>query len=142
MKFQFKVQPYQTAAVDSVIKVFAGQRNTGLASYRHDLGAKKPQGTLDFAEFETAYRNADVELSPKQLLDNIHAVQIANNIKQSPKLISDLGAVSLDIDMETGTGKTYVYIKTMFELYKNYGWGKFIVVVPSIAIREGVKKNL
>src|SRR5690606_4606048 len=109
--------------------------------YRHDLGAKKPQSTLDFAEFETAYRNADVELSPKQLLDNIHAVQIANNIKQSPKLISDLGAVSLDIDMETGTGKTYVYIKTMFELYKNYGWGKFIVVVPSIAIREGVKKT-
>lgn len=141
MKFQFKVQPYQTAAVDSVIKVFTGQRNTGLASYRHDLGAKKSQGTLDFAEFETAYRNADVELSPKQLLDNIQAVQIANNIKQSPKLISDLGAVSLDIDMETGTGKTYVYIKTMFELYKNYGWGKFIVVVPSIAIREGVKKT-
>src|SRR5699024_10132995 len=64
-----------------------------------------------------------------------------NNIKQSSNLVKDLGRCSLDIEMETGTGKTYVYIETMFELNKKYGWSKFIVVVPSIAIREGVKKT-
>lgn len=59
----------------------------------------------------------------------------------SDSLVDSMGACSLDIEMETGTGKTYVYIKTMFELNKRYGWSKFIVVVPSIAIREGVKKS-
>ena len=73
-------------------------------------------------------------------LSNIHTLQSQNNIKLSPALIKNLGRCSLDIEMETGTGKTYVYIKTMFELNKKYGWSKFIVVVPSIAIREGVKK--
>jgi type III restriction enzyme len=74
-------------------------------------------------------------------LKNIRGLQTRNNIKQSPSLVKDLGRASLDIEMETGTGKTYVYIKTMFELHKRYGWSKFIVVVPSIAIREGVKKS-
>lgn len=68
-------------------------------------------------------------------------MQSENNIKLSSSLVKDLGRCSLDIEMETGTGKTYVYIKTMFELNKKYGWSKFIVVVPSIAIREGVKKS-
>lgn len=81
-----------------------------------------------------------MELSDEQLLSNIHTLQSQNNIKLSPVLIKNLGRCSLDIEMETGTGKTYVYIKTMFELNKKYGWSKFIVVVPSIAIREGVKK--
>lgn len=90
---------------------------------------------------EAAYRNADVELTKEQLLKNIRDVQAENNIKNSTELVAGLGAVSLDVEMETGTGKTYVYIKTMFELYKAYGWSKFIVVVPSIAIREGVKKS-
>ncbi len=66
---------------------------------------------------------------------------MANNIKLSNELVPGLGVVSLDVEMETGTGKTYVYIKTMFGLYKAYGWSKFIVVVPSIAIREGIKKS-
>lgn len=92
-------------------------------------------------EYEAAYRNADMTLTHEQLLQNIRTIQAKNNIKYSTNIASGLGAVSLDVEMETGTGKTYVYIKTMFELYKNYGWGKFIVVVPSIAIREGVKKS-
>lgn len=75
-------------------------------------------------------------------MSNIHTLQSQNNIKLSPVLIKNLGRCSLDIEMETGTGKTYVYIKTMFELNKKYGWSKFIVVVPSIAIREGVKNFL
>ncbi|WP_173677074.1 type III restriction-modification system endonuclease [Sulfobacillus sp. hq2] len=140
MPFQFKIQPFQTEAAESVVKVFAGQSNHGLSKFRRDVGQLK--GTLDEfdPDFETAYRNADVELSREQLLKNIHAVQTANHIQRSPELVAGLGTVSLDIEMETGTGKTYVYIKTMFELYKTYGWSKFIVVVPSIAIREGVKQ--
>ena len=141
MKFQFKIQPFQTEAAASVVKVFAEQTKHGESKFRRDVG--KLKGTLEELdpEFETAYRNADVEISKEQLLKNIRAVQTENNIKYSPELAAGLGAVSLDIEMETGTGKTYVYIKTMFELHKTYGWSKFIVVVPSIAIREGVKKS-
>ncbi len=84
-----------------------------------------------------------MELDARQLLENIRKVQRESNIPLSDKLAftNGLGACSLDIEMETGTGKTYVYIKTMFELNKLYGWSKFIVVVPSIAIREGVAKS-
>lgn len=164
MKFQFKIQPFQTEAAESVVRVFAGQPNMGISKYRRDIGS---ENNLDDAErlgrrgympveypalsdeekraaeeeYETAYRNENVQLSREELLKNIRAVQTANNIKYSTDLVAGLGAVSLDVEMETGTGKTYVYIKTMFELYKAYGWSKFIVVVPSIAIREGVKKS-
>ena len=143
MKFKFKVQDYQTEAADSIVKVFNGQPKHGLFKYRRDLGKQKAQPTLleHDAEFEIGFRNAEVELSKEQLLKNIRVVQTTNNIKNSPKIEAGLGLVSLDVEMETGTGKTYVYIKTMFELYKAYGWSKFIVVVPSIAIREGVKKS-
>ena len=82
-----------------------------------------------------------MQLSEEELLKNIHQIQTQNNIHLSSEVIKRLGACQLDIEMETGTGKTYVYIKTMFELNKRYGWTKFIVVVPSIAIREGVKKS-
>lgn len=143
MKFQFKIQPFQTEAAESVVKVFAGQPNYGTSKYRRDVGKRRGQVAYEErdAEFETGYRNANIELTKEQLLKNIHEVQTANNIKHSTELVAGLGAVSLDVEMETGTGKTYVYIKTMFELYKAYGWSKFIVVVPSIAIREGVKKS-
>lgn len=90
---------------------------------------------------DTGYKNEVVELTDDQLLKNIQILQSESNIKLSSSLSKDLGRVSLDVEMETGTGKTYVYIKTMFELNKRYGWSKFIVVVPSIAIREGVKKS-
>src|SRR5690606_7306503 len=81
-------------------------------------------------------------LSPTQLLDNIRKVQRQNQIAESGELSHDIGAVQLDVEMETGTGKTYVYTKTIYELNRLYGWTKFIVVVPSIAIREGVYKSL
>lgn len=97
--------------------------------------------TEDIETLEAAYRNAEVELTRDQLLKNIHAVQTKNNIKYSDGIADGLGVVSLDVEMETGTGKTYVYIKTMFELHEKYGWGKFIIVVPSIAIREGVLQS-
>ena len=143
MKFKFKVQSFQSEAADSIVKVFEGQSKQNGLKYRRDVGKRKGQATLEEldVEFETGFRNAEIELSKEQLLKNVQRVQIRNNIATSNKLENGLGAVSLDVEMETGTGKTYVYIKTMFELYNAYGWSKFIVVVPSIAIREGVKKS-
>jgi type III restriction enzyme len=158
VKFQFKIQPFQTEAAESVVWIFEGQPKLDDTGYRRDAGIVEHTLFTQEDDFETGYRNADIELTNELLLKNIHSVQTKNNIKLSPSILGDevpkdkdgnpkpqpdnrLGAVSLDIEMETGTGKTYVYIKTMFELYLAYGWGKFIVVVPSIAIREGVKKS-
>jgi type III restriction enzyme len=141
MKFQFKIQPFQRDAAESVVRAFTGQPNLGDATYRRDVGKVEYTLFTQEDEFETGYRNADVQLSTEQLLKNIRAVQTENNIRYSTEIAAGLGVVSLDVEMETGTGKTYVYIMTMFELYKAYGWSKFIVVVPSIAIREGVKKS-
>ena len=165
MKFNFKIQQYQTDAVDAVVKVFNGQGFHDKISYIRDKGKVKKEygidgevislgnqmsfqtvGTqLEYDDIDglsdTGYKNELVELSDEQLLNNIQSLQRQNNIKLSNSLVKDLGRCSLDIEMETGTGKTYVYIKTMFELNKKYGWSKFIVVVPSIAIREGVKKS-
>ena len=159
MKFNFKIQQYQTDAVNAVVDVFNGQGYHEGINYIRDIGkiGRQPyfehQMELNVAESQTSffetydpyddtgYKNEVVGLSDEQLLSNIHKVQNENNIKLSSNLVKDFGRCSLDIEMETGTGKTYVYIKTMFELNKKYGWSKFIVVVPSIAIREGVKKT-
>ena len=141
MKFKFKIQQYQTDAVEQTVNIFAGQPSKTNAQYRRDLGKRK--GQITFEEEYVGWRNNDVELQGHQLLANIQQQQAIGNIPKSTKLSlpDGLGACSLDIEMETGTGKTYVYIKTMFELNKLYGWSKFIVVVPSIAIREGVYKS-
>jgi len=148
MKLQFKIQPYQTDAVDSVVDVFAGQpRRTGI-SYRIDPGKMKPSATPALFETSTTpdsgQRNAEIELSTTQVIANLHQVQKSRNLPMSSKIVDSKaapGAPNLDIEMETGTGKTYVYIKTIMELNKRYGWSKFIIVVPSVAIREGVKKS-
>lgn len=152
MKFKFKIQDYQTEAVDAVVKVFEGQPFNDRVSYLRDVGKNRgwTQSSLfsdDISYFDgdgSGFENALIELSDERLLDNIRALQLENNIKQSPALSKPFGPscrCALDIEMETGTGKTYCYIKTIFELNKRYGWSKFIVVVPSIAIREGVKKS-
>jgi len=143
MKFKFKIQQYQSDAVESTVSVFAGQPSKTNAQYRRDLGKQKQQLKAEFEEEYVGYRNADVELNTSQLLENIHHQQVQNDIPLSKSLTATngLGACSLDVEMETGTGKTYVYIKTMFEMNKRFGWSKFIVVVPSIAIREGVYKS-
>ena len=146
MKFNYKIQQYQTDAVDAVVQVFRCQGYYDRITYNRDLGTldtQYQQLSLDDLddEYDTGYKNEVIELSDNQLLQNIRKIQQTNNIKESSALVNDLGRCSLDIEMETGTGKTYVYIKTMFELNKRYGWSKFIVVVPSIAIREGVKKS-
>ncbi len=143
MKFKFKIQQYQSDAVESTVSVFAGQPSKTNAQYRRDLGKQKQQLKAEFEEEYVGYRNADVELNTNQLLENIHHQQVQNDIPLSKSLAATngLGVCSLDVEMETGTGKTYVYIKTMFEMNKRFGWSKFIVVVPSIAIREGVYKS-
>ena len=143
MKFKFKIQQYQTDAVERTVEVFEGQPSMDSLTYRRDLGkrAAHHQTSIIDDEIETGYRNCEVQLLPKEILANIRKAQVAGDIKLSDSLVPSIGACSLDIEMETGTGKTYVYIKTMFELNKRYGWSKFIVVVPSIAIREGVGKS-
>ena len=142
MKFHFKIQKYQTDAVEAAIKVFSGQGYQDKLSYIRDIGKIKLGSQTSFGgPDDTGYKNDEIELTDEQLLKNIHTIQDLSNIKRSSSLIKTLGKCSLDIDMETGTGKTYVYIKTIFELNKNYGWSKFIIVVPSVAIREGVKKS-
>ena len=151
MKFQFKIQKYQTDAVVSTVDVFAGQGYVDRVNYLRDMGKKGRDATEQVAfrgdewdeyfDGTAGFRNAEIRLSDEKLLENIRRIQQDNKLRQSSALVKGLGRCSLDIEMETGTGKTYVYIKTMFELNKRYGWSKFIVVVPSIAIREGVKKS-
>ena len=141
MKFNFKIQQYQTEAVENTVEVFSGQPSVDSLTYRRDMGQMLEQSGHLWDDVETGYRNNEVQLTSAQLLENIRKIQAQCDITQSQTLVSGLGACNLDIEMETGTGKTYVYIKTMFEMNKRYGWSKFIVVVPSIAIREGVGKS-
>ena len=141
MKFNFKIQQYQTEAVENTVEVFSGQPSVDSLTYRRDMGQMLEQSGHLWDDVETGYRNNEVQLTSAQLLENIRKIQVRCDITQSQTLVSGLGACNLDIEMETGTGKTYVYIKTMFEMNKRYGWSKFIVVVPSIAIREGVGKS-
>ena len=144
MKFKFTIQPYQTEAVDSVVGVFAGQPFNDRFTYRRDVKVERNIFNYQMSDEELymGFANNRVQLDFSQLMKNITRIQGLNNIALAQTIGSgEFGACSLDVEMETGTGKTYVYIKTMFELNKQYGWSKFIVVVPSIAIREGVRKS-
>lgn len=147
MKLQFKHQKFQADAAKSVVDVFAGQPYQ-TPSYMMDQGY---QGTMDdgkkfsqstFSDKEdfTGWSNGKIvpELSDGVILEHLQKIQRNNQIEPSQKLE---GKFNLTIEMETGTGKTYTYIKTMYELNKQYGWSKYIIVVPSIAIREGVYKS-
>ena len=140
MKFKFKIQQYQTDAVENTVAVFRGQPSHTLSAYRRDLGTYKEK-RFAYKDEEIGYGNHRLELDRQTILQNIRSVQNLYDITPSETLAQGVAPVNLDIEMETGTGKTYVYIKTMFELNKQYGWSKFIVVVPSIAIREGVAKS-
>jgi type III restriction enzyme len=144
MKLKFKQQAYQTHAVEAVADCFVGQPPSSGISYRIDPGRADSQATQALPGItESGFKNSDLSIPPTKVLANIHAVQFRQNLPLSPGLKSSAGCdINLDIEMETGTGKTYCYIKTMFELNKRFGWSKFIVVVPSIAIREGVYKSL
>ena len=123
MKFRFKIQQYQTDAVDSVVRVFQGQPYVDGVSYVRDVGEQQPilppaqeqlslfpapQMSLDEVIDDTGYKNEAVRLTAEQLLANIRGIQAENNIHLSERLVRELGCCSLDVEMETGTGKTYV----------------------------------
>lgn len=149
MKFKFKTQDYQQEAVNNICRVFEGQPYFDMVRYTRDLGIrrKKNEAQMDLEDIgaydknDDGFENARIILDDSEIFANIKAIQRKSNYKESEELVRGLGKCSLDIEMETGTGKTYVYIKTIFELNLRYGWSKFIIVVPSIAIREGVKKS-
>jgi len=138
MKIHFKKQAYQTAAVDAVVDCFQGQKYQAGIEYRIDLG--KDVGKARSMLFERdGLKNSALTISHQQLLKNIQQIQQRQKLNISETLVSSsVCPINIDVEMETGTGKTYVYVKTMFEMQQKYGWHKFIIIVPSIAIREGV----
>ncbi len=143
MKIKFKHQQFQLDAVKSIVDCFAGQPKE-LSRFTLDKGRREKyeqtEMDLDFNQNvgNVGFKNSPVRLPDHEILANIQSVQRQNGLKISDRLE---GKYNLTVEMETGTGKTYTYIRTMFELYKTYGWSKYIVVVPSIAIREGVLKS-
>lgn len=156
MEFIFKELQYQLDAVKAVTDVFKGQPNTKLSQYTRDIGKlSNPQGqqmrlfgegsdltlATDDEDYAIGYANDPIQIDDNEALHNIQDVQERENIKRDTNLIKKLSPLDLDVEMETGTGKTCVYIRTIFELNKLYGFSKFIIMVPSIAIREGVKKS-
>ncbi|WP_053970236.1 type III restriction-modification system endonuclease [Mangrovimonas sp. ST2L15] len=153
MKLQFKEQQFQIDAVKMVVDSFEGQplkTNRFTLERSKELIRKAKQAatgeqSLDFGlEEEIGYRNSAIQLMETQMLKNIQEVQKKNDLHESQQIERPRGVklgYNLTIEMETGTGKTYTYIRTMYELHKKYGWSKFIVIVPSIAIREGVYKS-
>jgi type III restriction enzyme len=142
MKLKFKHQSYQADSVQTVIDCFRGQTvNKTVSRYLIDPGNVAKGRTGELTD-DIGFRNADIQANVK-LLENIQKVQRHQNLPQSLSLVqTKASTINLDIEMETGTGKTYCYIKSIFELNKHYGWTKFIIVVPSIAIREGIHKSL
>ena len=139
MKLRFKHQKFQADAAKAVVDVFAGQPYL-TPSYMMDKGFEYYQTTLTEKQDYTGWSNAKIvpKLSDDVILENLQKIQRRNQIEPSRELE---GHYNLTIEMKTGVGKTYTYIKTMYELNKQYGWTKFIIVVPSIAIREGVYKS-
>ena len=134
MKIQYKHQGFQREATLSVADAFMGQpKSDGASTFKVDMGKNK--GVFDIDGFG----NDPVVLSTDSIVSNIRSIQMAKGLKPIDHLEGD--GLTLTIEMETGTGKTYTYIKTMYELNRRYGWSKFIIVVPSIAIREGVQKS-
>lgn len=153
MKLQFKEQDFQIQAVKAVVDCFAGQplrTNRFTLERSKELIEKAKQAAIGLKsiefeiEEEIGYRNSSIQILETQVLKNIREVQERNDLHQSAQIERPKGVrlgYNLTIEMETGTGKTYTYIRTMYELHKHYGWSKYIVIVPSIAIREGVYKS-
>lgn len=138
MKLHFEDNlDYQMAAIDSVVNLFKGQevsRSEFTVTYRSESG---PQRSLGLAENELGIGNR-LQLVSEEVLDNLRAIQLDNGLRPSSTLTSG----DFTVEMETGTGKTYVYLRTIFELNKSFGFTKFVIVVPSVAIKEGANKTL
>ena len=141
MRIQYKHQKFQADAAKAVVDVFAGQPYL-TPTYMMDRGSGYQMSFSDDVDF-TGWSNQRIvpELNDRLILEHLQKIQRANQIAPSAKLEDRTNGYNLTIEMETGVGKTYTYIKTMYELNRAYGWSKFIIVVPSIAIREGVYKS-
>ena len=144
MKLKFKRQIYQENATQAVVNCFIGQPNGNrrdiIARIHHSSNGKQlrfGERVDDYDEDVISFGNKKIIIPADELRKNIRSVQKQNNLD----FTDNEGFLNYSIEMETGTGKTYTYIKTMYELNKNYGWSKFIVMTPSIAIREGVLKS-
>ena len=138
MKLKFKHQSFQRDAARAVTDIFVGQCYSDGFAYRYDRGRTDSlQTTFDYDI--TAFRNEPIMLDKESLVQNIREIQMSQDLEPITNIVGE--GLNFTIEMETGTGKTYTYIKTMYELNKLYGWTKFIIVVPSIAIREGVVKS-
>lgn len=134
MKIRYKHQRFQAEAARCVTDVFTGQpKSDGTSNFLVDQGTNKKMFDVE------GFGNAPLALSRESLCENVRAVQMAQGLKPIEHLEGE--GLTLTVEMETGTGKTYTYIKTMFELNARYGWSKFVIVMPSIAIREGVYKS-
>lgn len=142
MRIQYKHQKFQSDAAKAVVDVFAGQPYL-TPTYMMDRGSGYIQQSLTDEEDYTGWSNHRIipELNDQLILEHLQKIQRTNQIAPSNKLEGRSNGFNLTIEMETGVGKTYTYIKTMYELNRAYGWSKFIIVVPSIAIREGVYKS-
>lgn len=142
MRIQYKYQKFQADAAKAVVDVFAGQPYL-TPTYMMDRGTGTFQIGMNEERDYTGWSNQKIvpELSDHLILEHIQKIQRTNQIQPSSKLEGRSEGFNLTIEMETGVGKTYTYIKTMYELNRAYGWSKFIIVVPSIAIREGVYKS-
>lgn len=142
MKIKFKEQKFQLDAVNSVVNIFKGQsRNIGV-KYLMDPGKSSK---LDLDLQIDAFKNSPIEISYENIKKKVNSFQTMHGIQPSQTLSVDKvnGRIqyNFSIEMETGVGKTYTYIRTIMELNRKYGWLKFIIVVPSVAIREGVLKS-
>jgi len=135
MKLKFKQQQYQIDATNSVVRVFTGQEK----GFRKEVvGRVKSEDLFKETIVEEIFSNKKLNIEEKKILTNVQELQKEQGLTVSKKL----EGLNFTVEMETGTGKTYVYTKAMFELNKEYGWNKFIIMVPSVAIREGVHKSL
>jgi len=128
MRLKFKQQQYQADATNAVVRVFAGQSK----------GHRKETISRVGLFVGEIFSNKKIGIDEPRILKNVQELQKEQGIAIAKKL----EGLNFTVEMETGTGKTYVYTKAMFELNKEYGWNKFIIMVPSIAIREGVRKSL
>ncbi len=134
MKLQYKHQQFQREATQSVADVFTGQpKSDGASTFKLDMGKNKKLFDVD------GFGNEPIALSQESIVSNIRSIQMGKGLKPIERLEGE--GLTLTVEMETGTGKTYTYIQTMYELNRRYGWSKFVIVVPSIAIREGVQKS-
>ena len=153
MKLRFKHQKFQEDATNAICNVFSGQPNE-TRKFLLDQGSSSSAAQSLFTDTQTGWANPQIHLREEDILKNLREVQKTNKILPSNKIETLTSKVEWDdgrkqtvvkpvftIEMETGTGKTYTYIKTMYEMNARYGWSKFIIVVPSIAIREGVAKS-